>query len=307
MPSAPSAFAAVLDAATVPTAARTSAPRRRTHPGARAGARIGTIAPQDRRWLDSFGQTRRRNSGRNAAARTAAIEDAARRARKFAQMDFDFLYDPERHLFTIGFNVTDRRRGRELLRPARVGARLGTFVAIAMGQVPQEKLVHARRLLTATGGEPALLSWGGSMFEYLMPLLVMPSFRRHAARSDLQGSRAPANRVRTSARVPWGHLRIGLQHGRRGPRNYQYRAFGVARAGPETRAGRGLVITRRMLRRWRSWWRPAKLIRNLRVLAAQGQSTEGSDSRGGRLHRRHACVAAKRSRSCNRFMRTIRA
>ncbi len=56
-------------------------------------------------------------------------------------------------------------------------ARLASFVAIAQGQLPQEGWFALGRLLTVTGsGEPVLLSWSGSMFEYLMPTLVMPSF-----------------------------------------------------------------------------------------------------------------------------------
>jgi len=55
-------------------------------------------------------------------------------------------------------------------------ARLSSFVAIAQGQLSQENWFALGRLLTRAGGEMTLLSWSGSMFEYLMPLLVMPTF-----------------------------------------------------------------------------------------------------------------------------------
>src|SRR6185436_14663224 len=55
-------------------------------------------------------------------------------------------------------------------------ARTTAFVAIAQGQLPQASWFALGRLLTTAGGEPALLSWSGSMFEYLMPLLVMPTY-----------------------------------------------------------------------------------------------------------------------------------
>jgi hypothetical protein len=228
MPSAPTAFAAALDKAAVPTLREL--PRHADELVQALERRaIGTIAPQDRRWLDSFGQ-HVEESGRNAAARMAAIEGAALRARKFAQMDFDFLYDPERHLFTIGFNVTDRRRDVSYYDLLASEARLGTFAAIALGQVPQESWFTLGRLLTATGGEPALLSWGGSMFEYLMPLLVMPSF---AGTLLDQTCKAVVRRQIEYGRqrgVPWGISESGYNTVD-AAHNYQYRAFGVPGLG----------------------------------------------------------------------------
>ena len=54
-------------------------------------------------------------------------------------------------------------------------ARLTSFVGIAQGRLPQESWFALGRRLTVAGGEPVLLSWTGSMFEYLMPMLIMPS------------------------------------------------------------------------------------------------------------------------------------
>ncbi len=267
MPSAPSAFAGVLDAAAVPTLREL--PRHADELMQALERRaIGTIAPQDRRWLDAFGQ-HVEESGRNAAARTAAIEDAALRARKFAQMDFDFLYDPERHLFTIGFNVTDRRRDVSYYDLLASEARLGTFVAIALGQVPQESWFTLGRLLTATGGEPALLSWGGSMFEYLMPLLVMPSF---AGTLLDQTCKAVVRRQIEYGRqrgVPWGISESGYNTVDAG-HNYQYRAFGVPGLGLKRGLAEDLVITPHASA-LALMVAPGEAIRNLRVLAAQGQ------------------------------------
>jgi len=208
-------------------------------------------------------------SGRNAAARAAAIENAALRARKFAQMDFDFLYDPERHLFTIGFNVTDRRRDVSYYDLLASEARLGTFVAIALGQVPQESWFTLGRLLTATGGEPALLSWGGSMFEYLMPLLVMPSF---AGTLLDQTCKAVVRRQIEYGRqrgVPWGISESGYNTVDAG-HNYQYRAFGVPGLGLKRGLAEDLVITPHASA-LALMVAPGEAIRNLRALAAQGQ------------------------------------
>ena len=94
------------------------------------------------------------------------------------------------------------------------------------------------RLLTDAGGEPALLSWSGSMFEYLMPLLVMPTYEdtlldqtcRAAVERQIEYGRA--------ARRALGHLRVGLQHRRRAAQLPVPRVR-RARPGPEARAGRG--------------------------------------------------------------------
>ena len=90
-------------------------------------------------------------------------------------MEFEFLYDRTRHLLAIGFNADDSRRDTSYYDLLASEARFASFVAIAQGQLPQECWFALGRLLTTADGEPVLVSWSGSMFEYLMPQLVMPS------------------------------------------------------------------------------------------------------------------------------------
>jgi hypothetical protein len=92
---------------------------------------------------------------------------------KLAQMPFDFLYDNSRHLLSIGYNVEDHRLDQSFYDLLASEARLGNFVAIAQGQLPKESWFSLGRLLTRAAGEAVLFSWSGSMFEYLMPLLVV--------------------------------------------------------------------------------------------------------------------------------------
>ncbi len=106
----------------------------------------------------------------------AAIEGLAIDCGELAAMEYDFLFDKSRHLLAIGYNVTDRRRDPSYYDLLASEARLCSFVAIAQGQLPQESWFALGRLLTTADGEPVLLSWSGSMFEYLMPLLVMPTY-----------------------------------------------------------------------------------------------------------------------------------
>jgi hypothetical protein len=136
MPSAPSALRRFRRSA-VPTL-RELPLCRRAHQALERRA-IGTIAPQDRRWLASFGQ-HVEESGRNAAARAAAIENGTARAGNSRRWTSIFSR-PERRLFAIGF-ITDRAR-RETLRPARVGRGSGVR-RHRHGTGAAGKLVHAR-------------------------------------------------------------------------------------------------------------------------------------------------------------------
>ena len=105
-----------------------------------------------------------------------------------------FLFNAERQLFSIGYNVVDGRLDNSYYDILASEARLASFMAIALGKVSHEHWFKLGRSLTPSGSSRALLSWSASMFEYLMPLLVMRSHRGHAARRDLRGGGAPADR-----------------------------------------------------------------------------------------------------------------
>src|SRR3989449_3796710 len=95
-------------------------------------------------------------------------------------MSFDFLYDWQRKISALGYPPGDAQ-GPGGLDPSSYDllaseARLASFVAIAKGDVPDSHWFHLGRLLTSVDGAPTLLSWSASLFEYLMPLLVMQSY-----------------------------------------------------------------------------------------------------------------------------------
>ena len=92
------------------------------------------------------------------------------------EMEFGFLFDRQRGLFSIGYNVTDGRLDASFYDALASEARLASFVAIATGQIPHEHWFKLGRSLTPTGTARALLSWSASMFEYFMPLLVMRAY-----------------------------------------------------------------------------------------------------------------------------------
>ncbi|MGD0884353.1 MAG: glucoamylase family protein [Thermodesulfovibrionales bacterium] len=177
----------------------------------------------------------------SASERIAGIERLAQQLSELSRIEYDFLYDRSRHLLAIGYNVSERRRDSGYYDLLASEARLCCFVGIAQGQLPQESWFSLGRLLTTSGGEQVLLSWSGSMFEYLMPLLVMPTYEHtlldqtYAAAVDRQ---IEYGKQRS---VPWGMSESGYNtvdvH-----LNYQYRAFGVPGLGLKRGLADDLVI-----------------------------------------------------------------
>ena len=101
--------------------------------------------------------------------------------------------------------------------------------------------LHLGRLLTNTGGEPILLSWSGSMFEYLMPLLVMPSYENSFLIRPVKSAVKRQIEYGKQRGVPWGISESGYNsvdvH-----LNYQYRAFGVPGLGFKRGLAEDLVV-----------------------------------------------------------------
>ncbi|GMU21218.1 MAG: hypothetical protein AMXMBFR13_13110 [Phycisphaerae bacterium] len=181
------------------------------------------------------------DAAQRAKDRMDGIAELAHRCRNLADLNYSFLYDRSRHLLSIGYNVSDHRLDASYYDLLASEARLCSFVAIAQGKLPQEHWFSLGRLLTTTGGEPVLLSWSGSMFEYLMPMLVMPSYENTLLD---QSCRAAVQRQIEYGRqrgVPWGISESGYNttdiH-----LNYQYRAFGVPGLGLKRGLSDDLVI-----------------------------------------------------------------
>ena len=148
------------------------------------------------------------------ASRIAAIDELIEQAGALAEIDYGFLFDKVRRQFVIGYNVGDARADASYYDLLASEARLASFVAIAQGKLPQESWFALGRLLTSAGGEPVLLSWSGSMFEYLMPLLVMPTYENTLLDQTYQRRRRAADRLRAPARRSVGHVRVRLQRRR---------------------------------------------------------------------------------------------
>src|SRR5512139_3344499 len=196
--------------------------------------------PEERDWLAELRRLVPEASQR-ARARIAAVRRLAQRSSELARMEYDFLYDRGRHLLAIGYNVGERRLDRSFYDLLASEARLCSFVAIAQGQLPQENWFALGRLLTTAGGEPILMSWSGSMFEYLMPLLVMPTYENTLLDQTCKAAVRRQIEYGKKRAVPWGISESGYNaidvH-----LNYQYRGFGVPGLGLKRGLAEDLVI-----------------------------------------------------------------
>ncbi|MDX2105151.1 MAG: glucoamylase family protein [Candidatus Melainabacteria bacterium] len=170
-----------------------------------------------------------------------SIEQLTLMCADFANIEYDFLFDKGRKLLAIGYNVDDRRLDASFYDLLASEARLCNFVAIAQGKLPQESWFALGRLLTTAGGEQVLFSWSGSMFEYLMPLLVMPTYDNTLLDQTYKASVRRQIEYGRRRSVPWGISESGY-YAVDVNLNYQYRAFGVPGLGLKRGLAQDLVI-----------------------------------------------------------------
>lgn len=159
----------------------------------------------------------------------------------FHAMDFRFLYDAERHMFSLGYRVTEGTLDSSYYDLLASEARLSSFIAIAKRDVPGMHWFHlGRRVIRAAGGA-VLLSWSGSMFEYLMPSLVM--FTPRYSLLDQTCRLVVKRQIEYGKKrgVPWGVSESAF-NGRDLFFTYQYEAFGVPGLGMKRGLGENLVI-----------------------------------------------------------------
>ncbi len=200
-------------------------------------------------------------------ARRAA--DLRGRAMALAQgTDFRFLFEPERRLFAIGYQLDEARRDPTHFDLLASEARLASFLAISREQAPVSHWFRLGRPVAPLGRGSALLSWSGSMFEYLMPSLVM---------AEPAGSLlATSGRLAVREQIRWGHRRglpWGISESAYNARdlqlNYQYGPFGVPTLGLR-HAPRDEVVVAPYASLLAAIYAPRSASDNLRRLEALG-------------------------------------
>jgi cyclic beta-1,2-glucan synthetase len=193
------------------------------------------------------------------ATRAAAIADG---------MNFRFLFDEERCLFRIGFNVGSARMDSSHYDLLASEARLASFLAIAKGDAPTQHWFRMMRPRATVSAGRVLLSWSGSMFEYLMPLLVTESYEGTLL-DETYTSMLQTQRMHADNRgVPWGISEAAYNVMDLGM-TYQYRAFGVPGLGLKSGLGEDLVIAP-YATALAAMVAPAASLANFRALSSEG-------------------------------------
>lgn len=181
-----------------------------------------------------------------AAQEVAALECRLRQAERTARalakaMEFDFLFDRSRRLLSIGYLVAEDRLDTSCYDLLASEARLASFIAIAAGDIPARHWFRLGREATPVGRGAALVSWSGSMFEYLMPSLVMRA--PFGSLLDRTNQLIVRRQIQYAASLglPWG-ISESAYNARDKEFTYQYSNFGVPDLGFKRGLSESIVI-----------------------------------------------------------------
>jgi cyclic beta-1,2-glucan synthetase len=192
-------------------------------------------------WLTNF-RSAITEAARRAKELILTIEQLAIKCMNLSDIEYDFLFDSSQNLLAIGYNVEEHRCDNSYYDLLASEARLTTYTGIAQGKLPQESWFALGRQLTNQGSSAILLSWSGSMFEYLMPLLVMPTYENTLLDQTYKSVVQKQIDYGRRRSVPWGISESGFNMVD-AQLNYQYRAFGVPGIGFKRGLGEDLVIS----------------------------------------------------------------
>ena len=187
-------------------------------------------------------------------------------------INFTPLYVDERKLFSIGFGLEDNKLTNSYYDLLASEARQASYIGIAMGQIPTEHWFRMGRALTIVDGYKGLVSWTGTMFEYLMPLLIMKSYPNTLLDETYSFVMKSQIKYGKQRDMPWGVSESCFNMLDRN-QDYQYKAIGVPWLGLK----RGLTedtVTAPYATFLALLVNPEAAIRNIRTLQAEG--LEGS-------------------------------
>jgi cyclic beta-1,2-glucan synthetase len=188
-----------------------------------------TLSANEKEWLDAY-QIKLAESVRQFQGLISSALNLAGQCNALADIEWDFLYDKTSHLFSIGYNVQEHITDASYYDLLASEVRLCIFVCIAQGKFPEDSWFSLGRLLTNLDGNSILLSWSGSMFEYLMPLLVMPTYDNTLLDQTNKSAVAWQITYGKKNNLPWG-ISESCYNTINANTNYQYRAFGVPGLG----------------------------------------------------------------------------
>lgn len=196
----------------------------------RALKQLDPVGAQHQQWVADM--TAALDLGKTACRELHnSLQQCATRAytRAFA-MDFHPLYDEETRTFFIGHNLESDKLDQHHYDLLASEARLASYFAIAKHDVPVKHWFHLGRPMSRAAGELTILSWNGSMFEYLMPALLLPSDAGRLLGQSERAAVAVQQRYGEKLGLPWGVSESGFA-ARNDAKHYQYQAFGVPGLG----------------------------------------------------------------------------
>jgi cyclic beta-1,2-glucan synthetase len=247
-------------------------------------------------WLKNLEQSINLGLERQEVLRAGFLELATRAEKIAFGMDFRFLYDSEVRLFRIGYNLSSGQPDTSHYDLLATEARLASFFAIAKHDVPVEHWFFLGRPVTRLHGKPSILSWNGSMFEYLMPPLFLPR-KRDTLLGESESTAVEYQRRYAKERgVPWGisESAFGVTDA---DGNYQYRAFGAPGLGFRRGLTEDLVVSPYASALALCVW-PNTAVKNLQRLAELGATgvfgfMDALDFTPSRVPEKHAFVPVK--------------
>lgn len=146
------------------------------------------------------------------------------------EMNFNFLYNKDRGLFSIGYNVEDNSLGNSYYDLLASECRIASFVAVSKNDVPKSHWFNLSRAMTNAFHTHSLVSWSGTMFEYFMPSLVMKNYPKTLLDQTYKGVIKAQMAFAKQKKVPWG-ISESAFHEFDNDENYQYKAFGIPGLG----------------------------------------------------------------------------
>ncbi|MGA3227024.1 MAG: glucoamylase family protein [Acidobacteriaceae bacterium] len=171
------------------------------------------------------------------------LKDLSSESMRFAtEMDFGFLMDKSRLLLSIGYEIERQHLHQACYDLLCSEARIAAFITVAKGEAPQQSWFKLGRIHTMAYGQPVLISWTGTMFEYMMPNIWMRSYPDTLVSRTLSGVVAIQRAFGKEHGIPWGISESGWagmdDHG-----HYHYQAFGIPQIALKWDAVAGPVVS----------------------------------------------------------------
>ncbi|WP_435099576.1 GH36-type glycosyl hydrolase domain-containing protein [Arhodomonas sp. AD133] len=221
------------------------------------------------RWLRRLAATLQQVVAPAAALIAVTQEVETTCERLFRATDMSFLYDRARHVFRIGYDVDHGRLDEHAYDLLASEARLASYVAIAKGDVPARHWVHLGRPIGRQNGDTMLLSWSGTLFEYLMPQLLMDEPVTTLLGQSARAAIAAQMRHAAGGGIPWGVSESGY-YAFDAAHNYAYHAFGVPALALRPASEHEDVVATPYASFLAMRWRPQAAMDNLRHLESLG-------------------------------------